>query len=337
VAGLNEAELQRALDRKFQGDSDGDPRRVVDLGIMPDGHAGLTYGFATVSDNPDDRRDYVIKIAPPGVRRSGNTDVFRLVPLTRVLRAAGRPVPDIPFAAEDERELGSPYIIMERLPGRTFIIWEPHESFSDADAAPVWRQAVAELAHIHGVDWQPSLSDWQKPRTLGNVIDFWTPLMAKAENPDWRTKGALLAEKLARRGPTDPGPTGIFHGDYQPGNILYDQGRMTGVIDWELSGIGPQGLDVGWLLMMMDPACWHPDWMPVCGLSRDEIIDVYGHTAGRAAPDPDWYQALACFVFGAITGLNVYLHRSGKRHDPIWDNFALCGESLLDRGLELCG
>jgi aminoglycoside phosphotransferase (APT) family kinase protein len=52
--------------------------------------------------------------------------------------------------------LGAPYIIMERLPGRIFLVWEPHSSFSrdTAQLREVWLQAARMLARLHMVDWQ---------------------------------------------------------------------------------------------------------------------------------------------------------------------------------------
>ena len=39
------------------------------------------------------------------------------------------PVPAVPWASPDDDVLGTPFIVMERLPGRVFLVWEPHSSF----------------------------------------------------------------------------------------------------------------------------------------------------------------------------------------------------------------
>ena len=44
---------------------------------MEDGHAGLTYGFEVVDVAGRSLGAYVIKLAPLGVARRGNTDVYR--------------------------------------------------------------------------------------------------------------------------------------------------------------------------------------------------------------------------------------------------------------------
>ncbi|MCC6296296.1 MAG: hypothetical protein IT469_06285 [Pseudomonadales bacterium] len=139
------ADLEAFVRRHF-----GAAAQLVDVEPMLGGHAGLTFGFG-VAGAPE---RYIIKLAPKGVRREGNTDVYRTAPLLRTLHAQGLPVPAVPFAAPDEAEFGVPYVVMARLPGREFFIWEPHESFDRAPAAtaPLWRQTAEVLPRIHRVD-----------------------------------------------------------------------------------------------------------------------------------------------------------------------------------------
>jgi aminoglycoside phosphotransferase (APT) family kinase protein len=84
---------------------------------MEDGHAGLTFGFDTVDAAGLLLDCYVLKLAPAGVTRRGNTDVYRQAPLLRALKATGLPVPAVPWASTDGGVLGTPFIVMERLPG----------------------------------------------------------------------------------------------------------------------------------------------------------------------------------------------------------------------------
>jgi len=254
---------------------------------MEDGHAGLTYGFEVVDVAGRSLGAYVIKLAPLGVARRGNTDVYRQAPLLRGLKSAGMPVPAVAFASPTENELGTPFIVMERLPGRVFLVWEPHPSFlrDQPKLRDVWLQASRMLARLHNVDWQAVLSDWEKPRPLRDELDFWTPLLRHALDPRWQTAGMELGGLLAARIP-DPQPVGVVHGDFQPGNILYVDGQAKALIDWELASIGSQGLDVGWLLMMSDPQAWDPSWRPVAPVSREDLVGAYVESGGHGAIQP---------------------------------------------------
>ena len=95
---------------------------VEHLEVMEAGHAGLTFGFDLVNEGLSPPRGLVLKLAPQGVRRAGNTDVYRQAPLLRALSSAGMPVPAVPFAEQDDAWFGAPFIVMERLVGEPFFV-----------------------------------------------------------------------------------------------------------------------------------------------------------------------------------------------------------------------
>ena len=331
AGGSTETRLQSMIEQEC-----GAGARVANFAVMEDGHAGLTFGFDVFGADGRGPGGYVLKLAPSNVARRGNTDVYRQAPLLRALHRAGLPAPATPWASPDEARLGSPFIIMERLPGRVFLVWEPHVSFprTDGFAREVWLQAARLLAQLHRIDWRTVLPDWEAPTPLQDEFARWPPVLRHAQEADWRTAGEELGAKLADSVPTDIS-VGVVHGDFQPGNILYQDGRACGLIDWELAAIGSQALDVGWMLMMSDPKAWSPDWRPVAPVSAEEIVAAYREAGGPAWRHLEWHQALAHYRLGSIACLNVKLHRTGKRVDPLWERFAPSISSLFGRGLEL--
>lgn len=309
--------------------------QVNDVVVMEDGHAGLTFGFEV--QTPDGACvPYVLKLAPVGVPHRGSTDVYRQAALLRALHVAGLPAPRVPWASPDDAALGTPFIIMERLPGRTFVIWEPHASFSpDPDfIRSLWLQSAQALARFHQLDWKTSLQDWETPSTLSTELARWTRLLRHAPDPEWAASGTRLAAELVAAVPPERA-VGLVHGDFQPGNVLFDQGRLVGVIDWDLAGIGAQGIDVGWMLMMIDPHAWAAGWKPVAPLTRDELLAAYRNANGTALQDLEWYQAFAHFRMAAIACLNVKLHRNGRRPDALWERFAPSISMMLSRAGQL--
>ncbi len=303
-----------------------------------DGHAGLTFLF-DVDLGDGAVRSYVIKLPPRGVKRRGNTDVYRQAPLLRALRADGLPVPEVPwaYATDDNPWFALPFIVMERLPGATFFVLDPVAGLpcGEADCHRRWTQAVQVLARLHAFDWQEKLPQWEQPTALEYEITRWERIYAQAPESAW-----IAAAEKCERALLDTLPvgarTGLFHGDYQPGNCLYVEQSLVGVIDWELSGIGAQLLDLGWLLMMADPLVWTPGWTPRHPLPADEIRAIYADAAGHAALDRiNWFQALANYRLASISCLNVKLHRKGQRHDPIWEHNARSVLPMFRRAIEL--
>ncbi|HET9204638.1 MAG TPA: phosphotransferase family protein [Burkholderiaceae bacterium] len=311
----------------------GSTAEVDGLKVMEAGHAGLTFGFRVVErDSAHVLAQLVLKLAPPGVRRAGNTDVFRQAALLRALHATGLPVPDVPWAGDDDTWFGTPFVMMAFLPGLPFFVWQPDARFDRAPhaVAPLWEQCIDALVRLHRFDWQRHLPDWERPTALHDEITRWDRILAKAPEPVWASAGQRVRERLLECMPASPAP-GLVHGDYQPGNVLYEQGRLMGVIDWELASIGSPLLDVGWLMMLADPQGWQPDWRPLCPLTPHAIAVRYGAEPEAMA----WWQALAGYRLGAIACLNVHLHRSGRRPDAVWERFALAIPTMFARAAAL--
>jgi aminoglycoside phosphotransferase (APT) family kinase protein len=41
-------------------------------------------------------------------------------------------------------------------------------------------------------------------------------------------------------------PEVLTHGDYWSGNVVWRDGKLTGIVDWSSGARGPRGFDVGW-------------------------------------------------------------------------------------------
>ncbi|WP_344602784.1 phosphotransferase family protein [Sporichthya brevicatena] len=309
------------------------PSAAVDQVAPMPGHAGISFGFDVRSDSAEER--LVIRVAPPGVRRSGPADVLRQVPVLQAAAVSGVPVAGVRWWSDDERWFGSPYFVVDRLPGSSLSCWEPlEETGSDADS--IFAAAVDALAAIHRIDWRRQLSDWAEPRSLEAEIRAWEPVLRKGRNEAWIAFGLALHEELLRTRPPEPAPA-VVHGDFYSNNWVCQDGKLLGVVDWEIAGIGAPLLDVGWLMMIYDPACWGPTRRPWMTWSPppEQLGDAYRSATGDRSPDLAWYQGLACWRFAAITAMNLHLHRSGNRPDETWELIGEAFEPMVARGLEL--
>jgi aminoglycoside phosphotransferase (APT) family kinase protein len=297
---------------------------VEGLRKMP-GHGGISFGFDVVTGAQRD--PLVIRVAPPGVRRQGNSDVLRQVPILQAMRAEGVPVAEVKWWSDDERWFGSPFFMVERiLNPETFNIWEPCDP-DPVEVASIFRQAADALVTIHSVPWRKHLEGWSEPNTLEDEVRLWEPTLAKADDPAMIEEGLALRDLLLARMPPEPEP-GIIHGDFYTNNWICRDGRLRAIVEWEISAIGPSWLDIGWLSMMYDPESWGPLRQAVMtwGPTPEQIVGLYEDAAGRAVPHAAWYRALAAWRLSSITALQYRLHRSGRRPDPTWD---ILGEAFL--------
>jgi aminoglycoside phosphotransferase (APT) family kinase protein len=109
--------------------------------------------------------------------------------------------------------------------------------------------------------------------------------MRRAHGAPDLLRAAEAAVAAAR--PKD-GQAGLVHGDLWYGNTLWDDGRLTAVLDWDCAGVGPAGIDLGSL--RCDAAWCH-------GVeAAGHILRGWEAEAGRPASDVPYWDAVAALA-----------------------------------------
>ena len=58
--------------------------------------------------------------------------------------------------------------------------------------------------------------------------------------------GPLATEVRSRWAQVTSAPEVLPHSDYWSGNVVWRDGKLTGVVDWSGGARGPRGFDLGW-------------------------------------------------------------------------------------------
>ncbi len=207
----------------------------------------------------------------------------------RTASAAGLPVPTVLGSALDRTP---PLLVTSALPGSSRIPAQP-----DAGRLAALGALAAGIAAVPGPDGLPVVCS-----PIGGVdfaalrAAFPRPLLSEA------------ADALTALGPPS-GPVGFVHGDLWQGNTLWTaDGDLAGLLDWDCSGVGPVGLDLG--SARLDAALCHgadaaapvlegwsaaggprvdlARWDLVAGLATPPGMDWFvGPIAGQGRPDLD--------------------------------------------------
>jgi aminoglycoside phosphotransferase (APT) family kinase protein len=128
---------------------------------------------------------------------------------------------------------GAPCLVIEYIEGKP--------EFNPTSGADFTGQLAGHLARIHRVDGEhPGLAFLPKAATGCAETSGAQPATADESFDEGRIRAALAAAwPLPSRNP----PV-LLHGDYWPGNVLWREGRLVAVVDWEDAKSGDPLIDL---------------------------------------------------------------------------------------------
>jgi aminoglycoside phosphotransferase (APT) family kinase protein len=183
------------------------------------------------------------------------------------------PVPEPIVADLESVWFGRPAVVMSRLPGR------PNLTPTDVDASVgALAQALAELH-------ETPLDGAEGAVTLPPRFETWR---APAGEHDPLTAAAVSA--VAARLSSGTSERVLAHGDFHPGNILWQRGRISGVVDWSAARLDTRWYDVAYCRAAV---CVHlgPD-------IADRLTDAYSGIVGGTADELAAYDSCVCSARG---------------------------------------
>jgi aminoglycoside phosphotransferase (APT) family kinase protein len=258
----------------------------------------------------------VARLAPP----ASAVPVFPVYDLDRqaqVMRLVAThtsvPVPQVRWSEPDPAPLGSPFFVMDRVDGLVPPDLLPYNFSSWLSAADATDQrrlqdaTVAVLAALHNID---------DPTTHFSFLRLAPGSALAAHIADQRAYYAWVADGLRiplleqcfdwleDHWPATEGPTTFNWGDSRIGNIMYRDFEPVAVLDWEMAGLGPPELDLGWLIFMHHffqgvAAQFSLPGMPDF-LRSDDVATTYESLTGHSPRDLDFYILYAALRHGII-------------------------------------
>jgi aminoglycoside phosphotransferase (APT) family kinase protein len=187
------------------------------------------------------------------------------------LRKAARadvPTPEVIAYDETGADCGIATILMTHLPGSVNL--KP----ANLDG---WLRRLAEaILPIHALE-------------VGNHQWHYAPYndITQLRVPDWSQHPDLWRRAIEIvTGPRPPTPESFIHRDYHPNNVLWQNGQVSGLVDWPNGCRGAAGIDLAWC--------------------RANLIQLYGIAA--ADQFLQYYETLAGSSF---------------QYHPFWDLIAL--------------
>jgi len=200
------------------------------------------------------------------------TEVAAMTHAARVARAT-LPVPDLlGYDLADRTAYG--LVLAARMPGTSVI-----PSVPDPEGLRELGAAAARISSIQ-LTATPALPVRSRPIEAEDFAG-----MRRDQGASDLLRAADAAVTAAQ---PDDDRLGLVHGDLWYGNTLWQDGRLTAVLDWDCAGVGPAGIDLGSL--RCDAAWCH-------GLDAAEhILRGWEAEAGRPASDVPYWDAVAALA-----------------------------------------
>jgi aminoglycoside phosphotransferase (APT) family kinase protein len=228
---------------------------------------------------------------------------------------SGVSVAKVRYLCTDESVLGSPFFIMDYVPGISIgrkVISSP-ELEQAREALP--EQMAQELARIHAIDTDAHNLDFlrapQAGRTPAEEIIAQTYQILDdlgVQNPVWE-----WALRYAQTHQPHTEKITFVHGDFRIGNLLVDASGLQAVIDWEFGHLGDPDEELGYLCMR--------DWRFGNGLKRaagltdrETFLQAYEKASGRQVNRDavDWWELMGNIRWGVICLSQAERHLSGE-------------------------
>ena len=215
------------------------------LAQLQGGYETSIYRFRLNSAPNELSRPLVLRLYP---QSHGTGNAIWESTVQNVLAGEGYPVAQAHIVCTDMSVLGGAFFVMDHLPGRSLAI-APQEN--------VPRLLGKTQAELHNIDPNPlikALSDKgiaQDDYRLASRFDW---LWDRADKLPWIRQGMNW---LRQQRPSEPQRLSVCHGDFHPFNVMYDEGKVTGILDWGGLAVTDPAYDVGNTMVLITIAFKH--------------------------------------------------------------------------------
>lgn len=280
-----------------------------------------------------DNADLVLRRAPAGTKAAGAHDMPREYRMQSALAPVFDRVPRMRALCEDAELIGSPFYVMNHVPGIILRKSLPRSMTLDAGATRrLCTAAIDTLAALHAVDaTRPELAAFGKGSGYARrQIDGWSERYRRART--WNVpKLEGVMRWLDANVPADTASC-VIHNDFRFDNLVLDPQDPThivAVLDWELATIGDPLMDLGSAL-----AYWveadddrfiqsmrrQPTHLPGM-MSRREVMEHYAAATGRGSAHWAFYETYGLFRLAVIVQQIYYRYHHHQTRNPAFRNF----------------
>ena len=290
----------------------GDRYSLAALSSANGGYSNITLMGELANVNKGDPSGIVVRIQPEGSAVFPDCNVQAQYQTMHLLKQAGLPVPSLLGLEMDPAVVGAPFFIMSRIQGHV-----PNENplyhlegwFHDLNPAEIkqcWFSGIEGLARLAKLDWQAAGFDFLRPSqgltALAHQIQYYKNMLDWSEQLSGKHYALLgrCFNWLTANQPTTE-TLSLSWGDAKLGNCVFQNGQLTGMLDWERPALSSPVDDLSWWLMLDQSLCTgygvpRLEHLP----GREETIAHWEKLSGFSAKDLPYYDVFSAWRFAII-------------------------------------
>ena len=167
--------------------------------------------------------------------------------------AAGYPAPRV-LVAGGERTIGRrAFNVMERVTGHSMMENLFADLASGPEVADLLAQTHADLHAVHSDRIADAIEEAGIPLQAVSLAGQLDNLQSYVADDALAHQEPCVAWLLEKR-PVERGQLVVCHGDFHPGNVMVDFGKVTGVVDWSGAQVADPECDIAASLVLLSVA-----------------------------------------------------------------------------------
>jgi len=297
------AQLQRAL-----ADVLGAEQAITAVTPMTTGFSNDTY----LIEGPD----LILRLPPAaGAMLDGHDVIGQARIYAELGKAPGAPpVPRIVHLDESAALLGAPFFVMARISGESVNDLDMQSWFTDAPDS-VRRQMCHDWVSVFG-----NLARLAPLDVLGVSVspeDDLRKWQRFADNAKCPQLVDMIGKLLKTPAPISGAPA-VIQGDSKLSNLMWDDYRISALLDFEMSLNGDPLADLGYMMYLFESKYHGATRAPKLPgmLKRDDVIALWEQVSGRSAQGIIWHEIAQIAKITAIIAEGSNLLVTGRSNDP---------------------
>jgi len=306
----------------------------IEIKQFPGGFSNLTYLIIS------NEREYVLRRPPFGANIKSAHDMSREFEVLSLLEPVYSKIPKPIIFCGDNKVLGSPFFLMERVKGVILRNIIPKElDLTPQHFEQLSVRTIENLVDLHNLELKKSnLISLGKPKGfVKRQVKGWGERYFRAETDDIRSMN-FTTEWMESNLPNNS-TYSFIHNDYKYDNLVLDVDslKIIAVLDWEMATVGDPLMDLGtslayWVEKNEHPALQQFSLTWVKGnLNRQQVIEKYAELRNVDIKNVLFYYVFGCFKLATIAQQIYARYKKGltndKRFEGLLHVVKACGKN----------